>query len=44
MSKFELNDWVLLTSQKGKNWLVRVEDAPYSSHLGGIQLRDVIGK
>ncbi|MCL5406062.1 MAG: tRNA (adenine-N1)-methyltransferase [Deltaproteobacteria bacterium] len=44
MSKFELNDWVLLTSQKGKKWLVRVEDAPYSSHLGGIHLGDVIGK
>jgi tRNA (adenine57-N1/adenine58-N1)-methyltransferase len=44
MSKFELNEWVLLTSQKGKKWLVRVEDAPYSSHLGGIHLGDVIGK
>lgn len=44
MSKFVLNEWVLLTSQKGKKWLVRVEDAPYSSHLGGIHLRDVVGK
>lgn len=44
MSKFEINEWVLLTSQKGKKWLVQVEDAPYSSHLGGIQLRDVVGK
>ncbi len=44
MSKFALNDWVLLTSQKGKKWLVRVENAPYSSHLGGIHLADVIGK
>lgn len=44
MSTFEVNEWVLLTSQKGKKWLVRVEDAPYSSHLGGIHLGDVIGK
>ncbi|MDR3570213.1 MAG: tRNA (adenine-N1)-methyltransferase [Syntrophobacteraceae bacterium] len=44
MSKFELNDWVLLTSQKGKKWLVRVEEAPYFSHLGSISLGDVIGK
>ena len=44
MSKFVLNEWVLLTSQKGKKWLVRVEDAPYSSHLGGIHLGDVIGR
>ncbi len=44
MSKFELNEWVLLTSQKGKKWLVRVEDTPYSSHLGGIHLGEVIGK
>lgn len=44
MSKFEQGEWVLLTSQKGKNWLVRIEDAPYSSHLGGIQLGDIVGK
>ncbi len=43
MSKFEFGEWVLLTSQKGKKWLVRVEDAPYSSHLGGIQLGDIAG-
>jgi tRNA (adenine57-N1/adenine58-N1)-methyltransferase catalytic subunit len=44
MSIFTAGEWVLLTSQKGKRWLVRVEDAPYSSHLGGIHLRDIIGK
>lgn len=44
MSKFQAGEWVLLTSQKGKKWLVRIEDAPYSSHIGGIQLGDIIGK
>ncbi len=44
MDEFEVGEWVLLTSQKGKKWLIRVEDAPYSSHLGGIQLGDIIGK
>ncbi|HOV87155.1 MAG TPA: tRNA (adenine-N1)-methyltransferase [Syntrophobacteraceae bacterium] len=44
MAAFQLGDWVLLTSQKGKKWLARVEDAPYSSHLGGIRMTDVVGK
>jgi tRNA (adenine57-N1/adenine58-N1)-methyltransferase len=44
MGKFVLNDWVLLTSQKGKKWLVQVEDTPFSSHLGGIRLGDIEGK
>jgi len=44
MSKFELSEWVLLTSQKGKKWLVQVEDAPFSSHLGGIHLGDIVGR
>ncbi|MFZ0927366.1 MAG: hypothetical protein WAN11_02120 [Syntrophobacteraceae bacterium] len=44
MSKFELSEWVLLTSQKGKKWLVHVEDAPFSSHLGGIHLGDIVGR
>jgi tRNA (adenine57-N1/adenine58-N1)-methyltransferase len=44
MSKFEFGEWVLLTSQKGKKWLVRVEEAPYSSHLGGINLGDIAGR
>ena len=44
MSKFEFGEWVLLTSQKGKKWLVQVEDAPFSSHLGGIHLGDIAGK
>ena len=44
MGKFESGELVLITSQKGKKWLVRLEDAPYSSHLGGIHLGDIIGK
>jgi len=44
MGKFVFGEWVLLTSQKGKKWLVRVEDAPYSSHLGGIRLGEIVGK
>lgn len=44
MSKFETGEWVLLTSQKGKKWLVRIQNEPYSSHLGGIQLGDIVGK
>jgi len=44
MGKFEAGEWVLLTSQKGKRWLVRIENEPYSSHLGGIRLFDIVGK
>jgi len=44
MGKFESGEWVLLTSQKGKSWLVKIEDESFSSHLGGIHLRDIIGK
>jgi len=44
MSKFQLSEWVLLTSQKGKKWLVQVADEPFSSHLGGIHLGDIAGR
>jgi tRNA (adenine57-N1/adenine58-N1)-methyltransferase len=44
MSKFEFGEWVLLTSQKGKKWLVRIDEEPYSSHLGGIYLGDIAGR
>ncbi|NSW87008.1 MAG: tRNA (adenine-N1)-methyltransferase [Syntrophobacteraceae bacterium] len=44
MSAFRPGEWALLISQKGKKWLVKVEDAPYSSHLGTVQMRDVQGK
>lgn len=44
MSTFHLDEWVLLTAQKGKKWLVKVEEAPFSCHLGTIQMREVVGK
>jgi tRNA (adenine57-N1/adenine58-N1)-methyltransferase len=44
MSKFQLCEWVLLTSQKGKKWLVQIEKEPFSCHVGGINLGDVVGK
>ncbi len=44
MAGFSLGEWVLLTSQKGKKWLVKIEDAPYSCHLGTIHLTDVVGR
>ncbi|MEN6439242.1 MAG: tRNA (adenine-N1)-methyltransferase [Syntrophobacter sp.] len=44
MGKFESGEWVLLTSQKGKSWLVKIENEPFSVHLGGIHLHDIIGK
>jgi tRNA (adenine57-N1/adenine58-N1)-methyltransferase catalytic subunit len=44
MSTFRMDEWVLLTAQKGKKWLVRVDDAPFSCHLGVIQMREVVGK
>jgi tRNA (adenine57-N1/adenine58-N1)-methyltransferase catalytic subunit len=44
MSTFCIGEWVLLTAQKGKKWLVRVGEAPFSCHLGVIQMADVIGK
>lgn len=44
MTVFRSNEWALLTTQKGKTWLVRVEDAPYSSHLGTVNMLDAVGK
>ncbi len=44
MAPFRFGELVMLTSQKGKKWLVRLEDAPHSSHLGTIQLKDVVEK
>jgi tRNA (adenine57-N1/adenine58-N1)-methyltransferase len=41
---FSAGEWVLLTSQKGKKWLVRIEDAPFSNHLGTVQLGDLVGR
>ncbi len=44
MARFHLDEWVLLTAQKGKKWLVKVEDTPFSCHLGVISMREVVGK
>jgi len=44
MTVFRPNEWALLTTQKGKTWLVRVEDAPYSSHLGTVNMLEAVGK
>ena len=44
MTVFSSGEWVLLTTQKGKKWLVRVEDASYSSHLGAVNMVDAAGK
>jgi len=44
MARFHLGEWVLLTGQKGKKWLVKVEDAPFSCHLGVISMQEVVGR
>jgi len=44
MAAFGMDEWVLLTSQKGKKWLVKIEEGPYSSHLGTIDMREIPGK
>lgn len=44
MTVFRPDEWVLLTTQKGKSWLVRIENAPYSSHLGTVNMMDAVGK
>ena len=44
MSRFRVGEWVLLTAQKGKKWLVKVEECPFSCHLGTIQMQEVAGK
>lgn len=44
MSRFRMGEWVMLTSQKGKKWYVKIEDAPFSTHLGTLNMTDVVGK
>ena len=44
MSTFRMGEWVLLIGQKGKKWLVKVDETPFSCHLGMIQMREVVGK
>ena len=39
-----LSEWVIVKSQRGKSWLVRIEQCPFSSHLGTIQMGDAVGK
>lgn len=44
MNAFRPGDLVLLTSQKGKTWLVRAGFGSFSSHLGNVDLQDVVGR
>lgn len=44
MAAFRTGEWVLLTSQKGKKWLVKVEESSFFCHFGEIDLRSVVGK
>jgi tRNA (adenine57-N1/adenine58-N1)-methyltransferase len=45
MAPFSPGELVLLTSQKGKKWLIKIdENAPFSCHLGTIQMRDLLSK
>jgi len=45
MKTFSDGDWVLLTTDKGKNWLVRLIHGEYfSCHLGTIAHDEIIGK
>lgn len=41
---FDYGDRVLLTSRKGKSWLVKIIDGPFSCHLGTIDLNLVVGR
>lgn len=43
-SVFQMGEWVLLTAQKGKKWLVKVEEASFSCHLGIIMMGDIVGR
>jgi len=43
-SAFRMGEWVLLTAQKGKKWLVKVEEASFSCHLGMIMMGDIVGR
>ena len=39
-----MGEWVMLTSQKGKKWFVRLDDAPFSCHLGVLHMKDILGR
>lgn len=44
MMPFRLGEWVLLISQKGKKWLVRIEDTSFHCHLGVVNLGGLPGQ
>ncbi|SFM53069.1 tRNA (adenine-N1)-methyltransferase [Thermodesulforhabdus norvegica] len=45
MTVFQPGEWVLLTTDKGKNWLVRLSPGEsFSCHLGSISHDDIIGR
>lgn len=44
MAQFRMGEWILLVSQKGKKWLVKVQEGPFSTHIGTIQMDDIPGK
>lgn len=44
MPRFRTGEWVLLSAQKGKKWLVRIGEGPFSSHIGTIQMQDVLDR
>jgi tRNA (adenine57-N1/adenine58-N1)-methyltransferase len=44
MAAFGMGETVLLSSQKGKKWLVKIEEGQYSLHLGTINLSDIVGR
>ena len=44
MTTLNWGEWVLLISQRGKRWLVKIEDVPFSCHMGTVALRDAVGK
>ncbi|MDY0042267.1 MAG: tRNA (adenine-N1)-methyltransferase [Desulforhabdus sp.] len=44
MNVFKADDLVLLTTQKGKKWLVKICNAQYDSHLGTVRMLDAVGK
>lgn len=44
MATLDWGEWVLLISQRGKRWLVKIEDAPFSCHMGTVLLRDAVGR
>lgn len=42
--RFQLGEWVLLTSQKGKKWFVQIVEGPFSCHLGAVSMKEMVGR